>query len=73
MGMTQIKKPGFFPAWEEAVCSGKADFFPPCTVAKKRHTVKNTVISTVDKVILFIGQIFTRYNHDYTERGITLV
>jgi hypothetical protein len=28
--------------------------------------VKNTVISTVDKVILFVGRTFTGHNHDYT-------
>jgi len=33
---------------------------------KKRHTVKNTVISTLDKVILFVGHTFTGHNHDYT-------
>ena len=33
---------------------------------KKRHTVKNTVISSAEKVILFIGQTFTGHNHDYT-------
>lgn len=33
---------------------------------KKRHTLKNTVISTVDKVILFVGRTFTGHNHDYT-------
>lgn len=32
---------------------------------KKRHTVKNTVISTIDKVILFVGRTFTGRNHDY--------
>ncbi len=32
---------------------------------KKRHTVKNTVISAADKVILFVGQTFTGHNHDY--------
>ncbi|MCP3944549.1 MAG: transposase [Desulfobacteraceae bacterium] len=32
---------------------------------KKGHTVKNTVISTPEKVILFVGQTFTGHNHDY--------
>ncbi len=32
---------------------------------KKRHTVKNTVISAADKVILSVGQTFTGHNHDY--------
>lgn len=34
-------------------------------MAKKRHTVKNTVISSPEKVILFVGQTFTGRNHDY--------
>ena len=33
---------------------------------KKKHTVKNTIISTVTKVILFIGLTFSGHNHDYT-------
>ena len=33
---------------------------------KKRHTVKNTVISTLAKVILFGGQTFSGHTHDYT-------
>jgi len=32
---------------------------------KKRHTVKNTIITTMTKLILFIGQTFTGRNHDY--------
>jgi hypothetical protein len=32
---------------------------------KKNHTVKNTVISTVNKVIIFVGQTVTGHNHDY--------
>jgi hypothetical protein len=36
-----------------------------CIAVKKKHTVKNTIISTVDKVILFVGQTFTGNNHDY--------
>lgn len=28
--------------------------------------MKNTVISTLDKVILFVGRTFTGHNHDYT-------
>jgi hypothetical protein len=32
---------------------------------KKGHTVKNTIISTTDKVIMFVGQTFTGHNHDY--------
>jgi len=27
--------------------------------------VKNTIISTTDKVIMFVGQTFTGHNHDY--------
>jgi hypothetical protein len=33
---------------------------------KKRHTVKNTVISTVEKIVLFVGRTFSGHNHDYT-------
>ncbi|HEY89101.1 MAG TPA: transposase family protein [Thermoflexia bacterium] len=33
---------------------------------KKRHTVKNTISVTVDKVILFVGQTFTGHNYDYS-------
>lgn len=33
---------------------------------KNKHTVKNTIISTVEKVILFVGQTFTGHNHDYS-------
>ncbi|MDM8540519.1 transposase family protein [Desulfococcaceae bacterium HSG9] len=32
---------------------------------KKRHTVKNTVISASDKAILSVGQTFTGHNHGY--------
>jgi len=32
----------------------------------KRHTVKNTVLSTVDKFIVFLGRTFTGHNHDYS-------
>lgn len=32
---------------------------------KKRHTVKNTIITTMTKLILFVGQTFTGHNHDY--------
>ncbi len=32
---------------------------------KKRHTVKNTVISRTDKSILFVGYTFSGHNHDY--------
>jgi len=34
-------------------------------VEKKRHTVKNTVISTPNKIVLFLGQTFQGYNHDF--------
>jgi hypothetical protein len=33
---------------------------------RKRHTVKNTVLSTVDKFIVFLGRTFTGHNHDYS-------
>ena len=33
---------------------------------KKRHTVKNTVMSTLDKFIIFLGRTFSGRNHDYT-------
>lgn len=36
------------------------------TAAKKRHTMKNTVMSTLTKHILFIGRTFTGHNHDYS-------
>lgn len=36
------------------------------TVVKKRHTLKNTVMSTLDKAILFLGQTFAGHVHDYT-------
>lgn len=39
---------------------------------KKRHTVKNTVISTVDQIILFLGHPFTGHHHDYTMRKTAL-
>ena len=32
---------------------------------KKTHTVKNTIISSVDKVILFLGRTFPGHTHDY--------
>lgn len=35
-------------------------------MVKKRHTVKNTVMSTLNKHILFIGRTFTGRNHDYS-------
>ncbi|MBF0414117.1 MAG: hypothetical protein HQK70_15610 [Desulfamplus sp.] len=33
---------------------------------KKRHTIKNTIISTVCKWILFVGKTCSGRNHDYT-------
>lgn len=33
---------------------------------KKRHTIKNTVMTTLTKFILFVGRTFTGRNHDYT-------
>jgi len=32
---------------------------------KKMHTVKNTIITTITKLVLFVGQTFTGKNHDY--------
>lgn len=36
------------------------------TVAKKRHTLKNTVIAALNKTILFLGHTFAGHVHDYT-------
>ena len=33
---------------------------------KRRHTVKNTIMSTLAKFIVFLGRTFTGHNHDYT-------
>jgi hypothetical protein len=33
---------------------------------KRRHTVKNTIMSTLSKIIVFLGRTFTGHNHDYT-------
>ena len=33
---------------------------------KKDHTLKNTIISSVEKAILFVGQTFSGHHHDYT-------
>jgi hypothetical protein len=33
---------------------------------KKRHTVKNTIMSTVTKWIVFVGDTFSGHEHDYT-------
>src|ERR1700741_1653396 len=35
------------------------------TVEKKRHTLKNTVMSLPDKFIVFLGRTFSGHNHDY--------
>jgi hypothetical protein len=32
---------------------------------KKKHTIKNTIISSVDFVILYVGITFSGSNHDY--------
>ncbi len=37
-----------------------------CTAVKKKHTVKNTIISTVTKWIIFVGETFSGHEHDYT-------
>lgn len=34
-------------------------------MVKKRHTVKNTILSSTDKRVLFVGRTFTGHNHDY--------
>ena len=34
-------------------------------MVKKTHTTKNTIISTTNKVIKFVGRTFTGHNHDY--------
>src|SRR5260370_22290969 len=36
------------------------------TAEKKQHTVKNTVMSLPDKLIVFLGRTFSGHNHDYT-------
>ena len=33
---------------------------------KKRHTVKNTIIATVTKWVLFVGGTFSGHEHDFT-------
>ena len=35
-------------------------------MVKKEHTLKNTVMSLPDKVIVFLGQTFSGHNHDYS-------
>src|SRR5215470_1739015 len=36
------------------------------TVGKKRHTLKNTVLSLPNKLIVFLGRTFSGHNHDYS-------
>src|SRR5207237_2739113 len=36
------------------------------TVEKKRHTLKNTVMSLPNKCIIFLGRTFSGHNHDYS-------
>src|SRR6266487_5136172 len=36
------------------------------TAGKKQHTLKNTVMSLPDKLIVFLGRTFSGHNHDYT-------
>src|ERR1044071_1973449 len=36
-----------------------------CIAVKKRHTVKNTIMSTVTKWIVFVGRTFSGHEHDY--------
>jgi len=35
------------------------------TVEKKQHTLKNTVMSLPDKLIVFLGRTFSGHHHDY--------
>ena len=35
------------------------------TAAKKRHMLKNTVMSLPEKLIIFLGRTFSGHNHDY--------
>src|SRR5215472_5477722 len=35
------------------------------TVEKKQHTLKNTVMSLPNKLIVFLGRTFSGHNHDY--------
>src|SRR5438132_11299764 len=36
------------------------------TAGKKQHTLKNTVMSLPDKLIVFLGRTFSGHNHDYS-------
>ena len=36
------------------------------TAEKKRHMLKNTVMSRLDKAIVFLGRTFSGHNHDYS-------
>src|SRR5258706_15053758 len=36
------------------------------TAEKKQHTLKNTVMSLPDKLIVFLGRTLSGHNHDYT-------
>src|SRR5438128_5905360 len=36
------------------------------TAEKKQHTLKNTVMSLPDKLIVFLGRTFSGHNHDYS-------
>jgi DDE superfamily endonuclease len=36
------------------------------TVEKKRHTLKNTVMSLPNKLIVFLGRTFSGHHHDYS-------
>src|SRR2546422_8663862 len=35
------------------------------TVGKKQHTLKNTVMSLPNKLIVFLGRTFSGHHHDY--------
>ena len=36
------------------------------TAAKKRHMLKNTVITLPEKLIVFLGRTFSGHHHDYS-------
>ncbi len=38
---------------------------------RKQHTVKNTVMSRLDKFIVFLGRTFTGHNHDYSMQSVS--
>src|SRR5215813_14663312 len=36
------------------------------TAAKKRHMLKNTIMSLPEKLIIFLGRTFSGHHHDYS-------